>query len=281
MQAQDYESVKPVWKLLRRLLMPIVSIPCVGTFLFVKSSSLGRKIKRYAASHKALEIIYNYTRETTSDKGMFERFLTHILLNIINAKAVRNRLKLAKEEIKRALVCMDKRDIHVMSLASGSARAVIEVLVDVRGNGTKYTITLVDRSRNALNDSRKLAEENGIVDGVVYVRGMVEEFVTNGRDHPPDVVEMVGIMDYFDITTAQEVISQIYQLLLPGGVLITCNVADNPERSFLTNVLKWPMIYKDAKDIFLIMHNSGFDDVRVVYEPLNLHGVAIGRKATT
>ena len=273
----NYEGYEFI-NVFRRLWVPLVSIPSIERFLFIKLSRLGRRIRRSAASYRALEMIYTYSRDDTRGKGILERLATHILLHCLNAKAVRNRLKLVKEELEKIIVGLDKNDIHIMSLGSGSARAVIETLVACNGESTKYTVTLVDQSQSALNFSKQLAVMNGVLVNVTLVRGMLEEFVKNGRDHPPDIVEMVGIMDYFDDATAQEVLGEIYRLLLPGGVLITCNIHDNPERPFMTKVMDWPMVYRNAEELSRVMRRSGFNDHQITYEPLGIHGVAVGRK---
>lgn len=277
-----YEKVGFVGKVSRFLWLPLVSVPLIGSFLFVRLSSLGRTMKRFAASYKALEIIYTYSWEKTAGKGMVERILTHILFNFMNAKAVRNRLRLVKQELERAILSLDKDEIHIMSLGSGSARAIIEVLAEMKNqnDGKKYTATLVDKSRSALEYGKILAKEKGVSESLTPVKGMLEEFVRNGQDYPPDIVEMVGILDYFDDDIAIEVVSEIYKLLPPGGILITCNVCDNSERMFLTHVLRWPMVYRGQRELCEILTRAGFTHPQVAFEPLGIHRLAIGRKIT-
>ncbi len=259
------------------LLIPLVSIPFVGNVLFVKLSKYGRNIKRFAAKYKALELIYTYSRQSAKKRSIFDRIFTHFLLNFKNAKAVRNRLRLVEQELELILSSFDKQEVHLMSLGSGSARAIIETLQRVNGNG-KYNTTFVDRSKSALRYSQALAQENGVASSITWVQGMLEEFVKNGRSHPPDVVEMVGIMDYFDDATAKAVIGEIYKLLNPGGILITCNIRKNSEEKFLTKVLEWPMVYREPNDLAEIMELSGFRDYKIIYEPLGIHGLVIAKK---
>lgn len=274
-----YEKVGFMGRFAIAIFLPLLSIPLIGNFLFVRLSSLGRKIKRFAATYKALEIIYTYSWEKTAGKGMLERILTHILFNFMNAKAVRNRLRLVKQELRQAILSLSKDEIHIMSLGSGSARAVIEVLAEMKNqnNGKNYTATLVDKSKSALEYSKRLAEERGVSENLTPVKGMLEEFVKNGQNCPPDIVEMVGILDYFDDDIAIEVISEIYKLLPPGGILITCNICENSERMFLTYVLRWPMVYRGKKELCEILTRAGFVHSQVIFEPLGIHGLSIGK----
>lgn len=275
----EYEKQSFWQQMFGFLWIPVVSVPAIGNFLFVKLSRQGRDIKRFATTYKALEIIYTYSRETTKGRGLFERVFTHLLLNFINAKAARNRLRLVGEELKQILFSFTRKTIYIMSLGSGSARAIIETLRQVNDNGYKCNATLVDRSRSALRYSQMLAEEKGVGASMAWVQGRLEEFVKNGRNHPPDVVEMVGIMDYFDDATAKAVIREVHKLLAPGGVLITCNIRKNPEEGFLTTVLEWPMVYREPVELAKIMEESGFKDYKIIYEPLGIHGVVVAKKS--
>ncbi|MAG44763.1 hypothetical protein CL633_02635 [bacterium] len=290
----DYEtlnwmqkSFKSVWALLA---WTISFFGAIGNWLFVKHSKLGREIKRLRASHLALEKIYTYSPDITKNKSWFDRKLTHILLNFLNAKAVRNRLKLVKKKLRQAILALDKKEITIASLASGSARAVVEVLSELQNNGCsiKFTVILVDASKNAIKYSEKLAKEYGIENSVNWIRvhGMLEDFIKNGNAYPPDIVEMVGIMDYYGQNDnyyqleALDVVSQIYNIMQERGYLITCNIRDNIERIFMVNILLWKMVYREPEDLAEIALASGFEaeDCEIIYEPLKIHGLLVCRK---
>jgi ubiquinone/menaquinone biosynthesis C-methylase UbiE len=252
--------------------------------LFVKCSRRGKAVKRFRASHQALELIYTYSWEATQGKKLIERLLTHILFHFANARAVRNRLRLVKKELRRVILSFPKKEITIASLGSGSARAIIETVAELieEDVNCKFTVVLVDASENALRYSELLAKEYGIADFVEWVRvkGLLEEFVNNSHDYPPDIVEMVGVMDYFDEETAIEVLSKIYEILSSSGVLITCNIRQNIERIFLERVLRWQMIYREPEDLADLILLSGFkeENIEIIYEPLKIHGLVVAHK---
>ena len=260
-----------------RLILPLISC-WIGQLLFIKGSALGRRIKKYAATYRALEDIYTYSRSDSKGKSFFERLFTDILLHFVNAKGVRNRLRIIEQELLKLIFFLGKKKIHIMSLGSGSARAILETIAS-NTDGVVCEATFIDKSRAALTYSQKMAIKLGIdTTNLVWEKGLLEEFIKNGKKHPPDIVEMAGILDYFDEETAIKVIAQIYRLLLPGGAFITCNICDNPERIFLERVLDWRMIYRDENQLAIIMEKAGFDEFKIIKEPLGIHNIAIGYK---
>ncbi len=250
----------------------------LGRILFVDTNTLGRRIKKYATTYRALEDIYTYSRTESRGKGLFERIFTDILFHFVNAKGVRNRLRVIERELQKVIISLHKKRVHIMSLGSGSARAILET-ISVKTNGVVCDVTMVDKSRAALMYSQKIAAALGLDGNLVWVKGLLEEFIKNGKDHPPDIVEMAGIMDYFSEDTAVEVLKQIHRLLLPGGALITCNICVNPERQFLEKVLGWYMVYRDAGQLARIMKQAGFQEFKIIQEPLSIHNIVIGHKA--
>jgi len=273
-----FERVGFIEKIVKKALMPLLSVRAIGNFFFVKLSNVGQKIKAAAATYRALEMIYTYSWKSTQGEKFWDRLFTHILLNFTNAKAVRNRLLFVKQEIKEAISSFEKDEVHIMSLGSGSARAIIEALSEAPNSDKRYTATLVDRNSDALAYSQRLAEEKGVLEKIAVEKGLLEEFVRNGHNHPPDIIEMVGIMDYLSEATVVKIIRETRRLLSPGGIFITCNISDNSERTFLERVLGWKMIYRRPEDLCRILTKAGFEQPKIITEPLGIHIIAIGKK---
>ena len=271
------ESTSLPQRFIVHLFIPLIS-NWIGQSLFVRMSALGRRIKKYAATYRALEDIYTYSYSDTKGKEFFERLFTDILLHFVNAKGVRNRLIIIEQELLKLIFSLGKKKIHIMSLGSGSARAILGTIAS-NTDGVVCEATLIDKSRAALIYSQKMAIGLRLdTDNFVWERGLIEEFVKNGKKHPPDIVEMAGIMDYFEDETAVNVLKQIFRFLLPGGALITCNICDNPERIFLERVLNWHMIYRNVSQLSAIMQKAGFENFKIIQEPLGIHNIAIGYK---
>lgn len=251
-----------------------------GTWLFVHSSKRTNLARRYSKTYKALELIYSYNGLRFSEGGIFDSLFSYFWeSNMLNAWAVRNRLRLVKKELKEILLeKRDKQKIRILSLASGSARAVIEVLGELKDMNIE--VRLVDTSRNALSYSRELAEKYDVIHKISWVRTDVRGVEQICENWQPDIVEVVGLMDYLNRKESVELITKIYKCLDKNGSLIISNVNNNPERRFVKEIVNWDMVYRDPCELAELLTAGGFDSQHcwVIYEPICIHAVAIALK---
>lgn len=251
-----------------------------GSWLFAHSSKRTSLARKYAKTYKALELIYDYNGLSLNDNGVLDGFFSYLWeSNMLNAYAVRNRLKLVKKELKG--IVQEKKGHHkvkILSLASGSARAVIEVIAELDDRDVE--VRLVDISRSALCYSKELARKYGVADKITWFRASARDVERFCNDWNPDIVEMVGLMDYLDSREAVEIITKIHKCLNRNGTLIISNVTNNPERRFVREIANWDMTYRDPHELCRLLAEGGFNNhhYRIVYEPTLIHAVAIASK---
>ena len=91
---------------------------------------------------------------------------------------------------------------------------------------------------------------------------------------------MIGFLDYRPRVKAIALISRIREYLPDGGFFLTCNIHHNREKIFLDWVLLWPMIYRTDAEFADLCVEGGFapDNVRLIYEPFKIHGIAVCKK---
>jgi len=273
----------PLWvKILR---------PGVIFLLNLLSSSLGRRaftmfcgeqgdtvrVRKGIASHRALEVMYTYPeRKESGTTSIFDDFWENILFN---ARSIRARLRLVEEELGKAIHSRNKDPVNIVSLGSGSARAVIETLQKLNGS-PRVEAWLIDMSRRSLEYSKKLAGENGIASQMKWFRDYAQNIDRHCKKWTPDIVEMVGLLDYYPEEQAIDLIAKIYDRLNPGGYLITCNIRSNFERPFVTKGIGWQLIYRSPDELAEIVVKGGFNPerMRLVYEPYRIHGLVIATK---
>ena len=249
--------------------------------LFSKTSKDGDTVKQNATTHRALEVIYSFNGKMNKDNGTVNGIFTHTWQHLLNSKALRNRLKLVKEQLRQAVFAFsDKKEIKILSLGAGSARAIIETLASLKESNIKFQAMLLDKNEDAFIYGKELAKEYGINKGLIWINGSVfdAEKYCEQKNFYPDIVEMVGFMDYLDEDRSVKLFDRIYALLNKKGIFIGCNIRYNRESKFLTKVLGWPMIYKDEHYLRKIVNKSQFNDSKIIYEPLKVHGFVVCRK---
>ena len=267
-------------KLFNFLLIPTLNTLPVGSRKIIsKSDNAVGEIVKNATNHKALEILYNNGKGSAKTiKNIYKKIAHIVWFNTNNSKAVRNRLKIVKEELEKTLVEKDGQDIRFLSIAAGSARAIIEVVEKIRPN-SKISFTFLDKNPEATEHSKDFVYKSEYLMNNVnftfhWINDTVNNFLLNQHEKFT-IIEMVGLMDYFDDEKALNVFKNIYNMLEKDGVFITANINKNAEQKFVTRAIGWPMIYRRAEELGVLVHMAGFDHEKmdIYYEPHQIHSI--------
>jgi SAM-dependent methyltransferase len=256
--------------------------PSCNSELFDGAGPKCREVKEGAKGWKALHVLYN---------GPFEHPVDRFwLLGLKNPRAVRNRLRVVvsklSEEIERVLE--RKGSVTIVSLACGSAEAVVQAISSLGDRKSQVRLILLDMADDALDYARGECERAGI--DVTTVQSDIMRLIisVHGKHRSPklavvtdlvgqvDIVEMVGLLDYLNNDRAQDLFFAIRELLAPGGMFITANVIPNPEIPFLRLCSDWEMIYRLERGLHALC-STVFLTVTTV-EPLGVHAIAVCRK---
>lgn len=267
-----------IWVMLKKKLFNLFGAkPKINTFWFDGLSLPCRAIKEGAGSWKALDIIYNF--DFGQKDGMPVR-ASDFWIGMLNAQAVRNRLKLVKHELTEAVeeIARKEEEVRILSLASGSAQGVIEVVAALRHLNLK--VTLVDLDPKAIAYSQELARKYGVENQFTFSLGNLLNLERAANGQKPHIIEMIGFLDYRPNEKAVYLIKRIYDFLLPGGKFFTGNICPNPEQHFLKWVIDWPMIYRKPKELRELLVKAKFspENIRIEREPLKIHTMAVCQK---
>jgi len=278
----NYETDSMISWFLYYFCLPIITRFPNGHKFFVSSCRDANLISDFAKSHKALEILYDFDGKMHFKSGFWNGLWTYIWHHLYNVKAVRNRLKLAQKKIQEIFqtISQDKKKINILTLGAGSARGIINSIKKIKINLSNLKIVAVDKSPMAIEDSKKFAKEHKVDNLISWINDDVKNLDKFIGDYNPNLIEMIGLLDYFTDEEAVEIVKKIYGILPENGYFVTCNVKDNPERNFVTNIVKWPLIYKDEKNLMDIMLNSGFkpSNIEIISEPLKIHLLIVAKK---
>ncbi len=280
----DLETNSPLRKVVDVFFLPILNnLPKDFKHLIKKTNNAAKVVIDNATNHQALEVLYS-KGELFSLKKLSHRFFKYIWFNVHNSKAVRNRLKFVKRELKKHLESISEfdREIEIISIASGSSRAIIETVQHGHYvKDAKLSLIFLDKNEKAIEYSKRLSTEiQHLPIKLTWVNDTVGNFLRNLPEKKFDVVEIVGLLDYFEDKKVLEIFTGIYRVLQKGGVLITSNVSHNKEEKFITKVIDWPMIYRTAEELAMLVKKAGFEynNIRAFYEPLKIHGMVVAKK---
>lgn len=251
-----------------------------NTLWFDKLSSPARKVKEGATTWRALDIIYNYSPKKSY---RMSDIITNFWNKTMNARALRNRLRLTKQKLHEILqeVAVREKNVRLFSIACGSAQGVIEVMKELKEKGIIVQAVLLDLDVTAIEYSKKLAMKAGIIDQITFINKSARFLEEAAKDFVPHVVEMVGFLEYRTDEKTVELLNKIYRILVPGGILITSHMAPNSESIFVKWVANWPIIYRSPNEFAEIIIKGGFAPKKceIICEPLEIHGIAICRKS--
>ena len=260
-------------------------LPASSRTYIKKTHKSAEEVIEHATTHRALEVLYNHGR-TNKSNGLTQKIAHIIWFGVLNNSiAVRNRLKLTKKELIKALFDLedngDSKTVNILSIASGSARAIIEVLNSINGYKKEISAKFLDKNPKAIEYSKELADDLTKKYELKWINDTAGNFYKhyhNGGN--PDIIEMVGLLDYFDETKSITMLSFIYEYLNEGGFLITANIIHNREQKFISKVVGWPMVYRSPENLIDSALAAGFipQNIKIVCEPLKIHAVLIAKK---
>ncbi len=280
----NLENNGPLRSFFNIFFIPVLnSLPKSFKHVIKRTDKAAETVINNATNHAALEVLYSKGK-TFSAKKITGSFFKYVWFNLNNSKAVRNRLKFVKREMKNHLenISSTDRDIEILSIASGSSRAIIETIKAGHYlKDAKLSVTFLDKSEHAISYSKNLSTEiNHLPIKLDWIHGSVGEFLRNPPSKKYDVVEIVGLLDYFSDEKVFETFNNIHKILEEGGVLITSNISHNREEKFITKVIDWPMIYRTPDELGILVNKGGFEynKMKVFYEPLKIHGMVVAKK---
>ena len=212
-------------------------------------------------SHEALEVMYTYPERRANDEASFSSIFWWNLLE--NPRAVRNRLELVKHEVASvARTCATAHGtVRLLSVGSGSARPVLEAVASLNGT-PPVNMMLLDVNEDALAYSQELAAKLGIAD-VTYVKGNFLRLERHCAAFSPNVVEMVGLLDYLEDRHAMLLLRQILSVMSPHSYLVTGNISPNRESPFVTKGINWPLVYRSSTKLFRLLTAAGFAEQNI------------------
>ncbi len=175
----------------------------------------------YQGDHKTLEFIY---RNTPLSEGI-GYYLDVLSLRSPLAVAVRNRLKKLEDLLRQDLRA--RNNLSVLNIACGSCREVSELAADIKESGATFTCVDLDddalsfaADRLLFSDLSPLTSEQVILRKYNAIR-MFDRELNMKEFGTQDIIYSVGLFDYLPTDFLVTLLASLYELVSPGGKLIT------------------------------------------------------------
>lgn len=240
-----------------------------------------RAVRRASTGHGALDRIYNWVARRQVETRGLDRLITGFWINCLNCQAVRNRLLIVRMAIvESALQLVEeqgKQEVRLLSIACGSAQAVLEAAAVLQRRGITLRCLLTDKSDDALKYARGLAVKYG-VDAQVRTEAVTAADAIRRHARTTDLVEVVGLADYFTAKHVLRMFRLLYEVVQPGTIFITGHIHSNREKFWVWWVINWPMLYKTRPQFLNLITEAGWEGVLPLTEPHGIHTVAIARR---
>ncbi len=276
-------------RFVRIFTVPILnSLPDVFLCRFMRASSYDAGVVLdNLGSARALEVMYGRYRRNIFSRGLMQGFADLFWHHFVSQpKGVRNRLKIVEnsldKEIFRILNEKKEKEINIVTIGGGSARGIVEVLNKYSEELKNWNVLVInlDKSLKAIELGKELAKEFGLYNNFKWVNDLAQNVKLYVADNSVDIVEMVGLLDYFRDEKSVETFGKIYDILKEDGLFMVGNIVPNKEQPFISR-LGWPkMYYRQPADFSRLLLGSGFLEEKgeIIFEPLKNHIVAIIKK---
>lgn len=212
------------------------------------------KPKGYAGDYEMMNIMYS--NKILGD-SLFAKCLHKYFIDEPASIAVKNREQYLRRKIKAEYnrCIQSKGKLKIISIASGPAMEIQNLLTDDTINFDKIEFNLLDQDLDALKHAqfkilsiaKKLNKKVDLKLHNLAIKNVI------GRGLPSqdfDLIYSAGLFDYFTDPVASFAAEKLYSSLANGGLAIIGNFGVyNPNRFGMDLVLDWNLIYRSETDL--------------------------------
>lgn len=258
--------------------------------LMRKSSHDAATVVAKGGSTHALEAMYTRYHRSLFARGFLQGIADAFWHHLVSQpSSLRNRVRIVQSLLEEEILFLiadrkknnDSSALEILSIAGGSSRAVTHALKKLRDNQSNpFTIrvTTLDKDRSAIEAGKRLAESFNLSEDFQWIHGNARDVKTLVATCSFDIVEIVGLLDYFDAERAVRLLAHIRGVMKTGSVLLVANVLPNKEQPFVHKT-GWPsMYYRTPAELQSILNRAGFKKENdMIIEPLRVHAIAVAK----
>ena len=233
----------------------------------------------YRTFHKPLgyagdyEMVNMLLRDPQEGGSVFAKLLNAWFISQPPAQAHRNRIQFLKDRLMSVtLDCRAQgRTARVFNLGCGPAGEVQEflespaadhakfVLLDFNDETLQYTNGIVNER---LQKFGRKTQIQFIKKSVIQILKGASRSTQGSQENSYDLVYCAGLFDYLPDRICKELMNLLYDMVAPGGLLLSTNVdACNPIRNMLDYLLEWHLIYRNGQQMLAFAPERAHKDM--------------------
>lgn len=233
----------------------------LGTIIFLLTAIDTGRVSFRAMQNKtdaAIQVIYEYRFRPWR---LFWAMGDHLWLMSYNCRSVRSRGLFTRNAISFLLgnIAKNEKKVLVASIGSGSGSQMLQGIADNNFKTNGLHLLLVDNDVRALERGRINARHLDIEDLITTKEASVGRYLKEAEKESVNLVEMVGLTDYFDDERFNRYLEGIYDIMQDDGFFLGANISSEEEAQYAHGVACWPkMYYRSEESIIKDLKKAGF-----------------------
>ncbi len=194
--------------------------------------------------------------------------------------ALRNRKKLVSAVLADLIrQYATKGHVKVLGIGAGPSRNLLSAVILAREQDV--SATCIDLDAEAFTFGRQIWKESGIPeDAIVFLEGDAAD-LTRKIHIVPQIVKLVGILEYLDDDSLARLLAVSYQCLADGGSIVTHSIVPgHGVDPFMRRVFGLHLKYRTTEQLIARLSQAGFAEFQTFSEPIGVYTIIQAKKTT-
>lgn len=251
----------------------------IPLYYLLRLSDLAREGLDNSGSFRFADHIY---RSEPSGRGLVGRTLDALLLSLPAAQSFRFRYLAARDEIARFVAervrASDHASLDILSAPCGIPRELADAAQMLRTqavplDGVRFHG--LDLDSDVLHEAEAFAAARGLHPFTAHRGDALDRASYPAR---VDLITSTGLAEFLDDALLERLFGVFYDVLAPGGVLITSGMQRRRFSDYLLRLAEIPTRYRGPADLLRLARALPFQDVETRMDRHALQTILIARK---
>ena len=170
-----------------------------------------------------------------------------------------------------------KGHVKVLGIGAGPSRNLLSAVI--LAEQKDVSATCIDLDAGAFSFGKQIWKDSGVPeDAIVFLEGDAADLAR--KIHiVPQIVKLVGIVEYLDDDCLERLLSVCYQCLEAGGSLVTHSVSpSHGVDPFLRRVFGLHLRYRTTEQLQAKLSQVGFTEFKTTCEPIDVYTIIQAKK---